>query len=963
MSSVGEFLIESERCMREYDTSSFVYNSINSLSGNVTPILIDVRNDIYQRSIAGAIAQLEYVTVDGKDINECIKLLQMLQMTPRFDKKIIMESLRNYDIKIRPEFLRDYSKNLSISLQKVIDKLDKPDSIRTAIADYTKFASEEMNRVVQHQVVRTSVNLDEMIASIGANYQVVHPKITCSMEYISYNVIPFLLAFNEMRAKTIAEGRELIKVISDTMTYAQARNQTILKLCEEDPRIANEQVPKFQKSKRMMLNNANYLSNRALLENLNFITYAYMLKASALVKNIKNCQYLCAQLESLSKPMGKLVSEGVFADSILPDNTGDLADDLFNGRVDALSNLATDVLNFHKTVVHPNIPGMDDADGAFEQFAHSIPYPADPYNSILEITSIIMSSLDVLFSASDDYLLVFDELIEKAGLDNPINVRYKDTIALIGQTPEYDSATTIAVHGNGNLSVYGKILGEIADFPKNVQTIADHIKDVADRIKEINQRFENNINREYQNSNSIEELKVFMDAFEDQFEDVVSEIAGNLMLRLKRLAINAEKISVSFDTQPETPEFESVDDTDYEAEIENIMLEFERAYTDAIMETLYEAHQVKWVKQTRGKEVLMQEIGEPTISTTPKSDGTQPTVSQPATPTPTATDPNAGKNQAAAAEGNGAAKRTLTERLNTLKNNLQKRFQEMLNKFRTNMANKTIEESVLLEQVEEYMTEAALRYPDWLSKYKDSLLNRSYANVSLQILPYASKMPYSQIISEAERFKNTVTAIKPGDISNMKTPADIYNKLYAAQGVVSFGSGTAVDECKSKANEALTKYYKVGKAPLEMVTFANNNLKSAVQDMITFCESYFNGEQEHLLNILDGIRGSVDSMSPAFVKESVSYYGEMLDAIFEADGDSKPSTTPTVTTTPQPETPEGTPKQNSNAMNTTQMLETIQDGASLYCGAVLNAVRDRINDYFKALQTLRPKPNPGQTQA
>ena len=75
--------------------------------------------------------------------------------------------------------------------------------------------------------------------------------------------------------------------------------------------------------------------------------------------------------------------------------------------------------------------------------------------------------------------------------------------------------------------------------------------------------------------------------------------------------------------------------------------------------------------------------------------------------------------------------------------------------------------------------------------------------------------------------------------------------------------------------------------------------------------------------------------------------------MYEADGES---TTPTVTTTATSTTTTTTkPNASTSGMTPLTLINTIQEGVSVYSGSVLNAVRDRIDDYFRAMSRLKPK--------
>ena len=562
MSTISEFLIALESCYREYDSSAFIQNAKGALCGQFQPQMIDLQNDIYERNLRNSIKELSETYMDD---GQCEEFFRNTEQTSRFDNLCSLPAMCNCDFEFRLNYLKDYSKNLTIATGKLIESIDSNESSEAGIASYARMASEELLDAIKKQVVRTSYDTIYDASTETMLCPEDESVICYDRNYITSNVIPFVARFSSMKEETISSAMDMISIINDLIQNTTIRNKVVVDLCNKNPNYCRT------------LNRINYQLNRTIIDILGFVSYAMILKISCIVKNAKTCNLLMNQLRQASRPMQKIISEGVFS-SIMPDNTGDVADELINGNIGAFEDLSNNLMNFHSLVLQNNNV----------QLINGLEYNREPYNTVLEIMAVILSSLDTLYGASDDYLLVFTELIEKAGLENPIDVRYKDRVSMIAETPEYDSATEIAVNGNGNLEVYSRILLEIKDFPDNMRNIADHIIDVRDKAEEISNRFDNNINREYQNSNSIEELKVFMHAFDEQLENLVCTIAGNFMIRLKKLAMNAERISLKIESPSEDLELLESEFVDYEVESAKIILEYQQGLTDVLMECLME---------------------------------------------------------------------------------------------------------------------------------------------------------------------------------------------------------------------------------------------------------------------------------------------------------------------------------------------------------------------------------------
>ena len=146
-----------------------------------------------------------------------------------------------------------------------------------------------------------------------------------------------------------------------------------------------------------------------------------------------------------------------------------------------------------------------------------------------------------------------------------------------------------------------------------MQTIATAIHDIYKRIGILEERYELNVNQEYKNLNAIEELRVFLKEFRDQFGNLINSIANSMMTRLKKLGRYAELnlVRLSANEMNRGGMQESAEEeVDYETEVARMILEYEQGLTDVLMEALLEEHNKLWIKKTQHLDVI-QEIGEP----------------------------------------------------------------------------------------------------------------------------------------------------------------------------------------------------------------------------------------------------------------------------------------------------------------------------------------------------------------
>ena len=845
MNVINEFILAMESCYREYDSSAFIAIAEGSLYKEGVPVTIDVSNDIYGRSISSAVNDLSDVWVNT---SELAPFIRNIEQSDRFVSLGERPRLANTDIKFNLDYLRDYNDNLTNLVGQFYQSAAEGTLDGSTISTFMRLSADDLSDTVKKQIVRSSLAtlyVNNPKALVGSS----EPLVDWSKEYLKTFVIPFITSFNSLKATTIQEAKMITDIINSTLASANIRNQKVAEICAKNPEYAAK------------LNQCNYKINRNLIDVASFVTYAMLTKLHAIANNAILCNDALAKMTSTVSTLERTIQEGVYGDSIVSDATGEVADKLMAGDSSAYDELSSNVFEFHKgMIINRGLAGIEEPDSTLEGMIDEREYRKDSYNGIMEILSEISASLDKMSAASDDYLLVTDELIEKAGLDNPIDVRYAERIKMSSDTSNYDKACEIAVNGNGNLDIYATILREIKDFPANIKTIAQLISDVKEKMNILVKRFNDpitnpwKVNNDFKNTAAVTELKVFVTSLKEQYGNLVNMIAGNMMARLKKLAVNAERISVKMDNEDPEPigVHESVDDTDYVLEMDRILYEYQHGVTDILMSVLQESYQDKWNEVVRGIRP-MYEISDAAAGTGPIATNSV----------------NAnGTNQAQAAQGNAKASATVTQKLGELKDVIAKQFQEVIQKFLQNMNSR----SIRLDNGQTMVNSL------WIKNHKAELLNHNYTNQSVQILPYGTKMPWNSILSDIDTFKGTVGNLKSDQLSK-GTDVDAVKKVLAAYSLQIEGA-TAGAACSS-ISVPLTNYFKLGKGDHsnianEVITYAYSNLKAQMTEIANFCEMYYTSGMNTLTNSLSGLQNTLTSLTSSYVPESVNV-SEKLD--------------------------------------------------------------------------------------
>ena len=211
----------------------------------------------------------------------------------------------------------------------------------------------------------------------------------------------------------------------------------------------------------------------------------------------------------------------------------------------------------------------------------------------------------------------------------------------------------------------------------------------------------------------------------------------------------------------------------------------------------------------------------------------------------------------------------------------------------------------ILNAFREIAEKLARKNDKWLQNNKAALLNRSYANVTVNILPYHN-MPTDKFAADIDKLNTNLNSMTIPTLATLNDENSVYKKLFT------FVQG-GIDTKNGDLGTLLTNYYKVGNAKMETVQVANGDLKHQIDGtMIPYCEKY---SHDFLNNITQKLNTLKENADKHFLTLST------------ADSDN----------------------------NQGDKIQWMIQAVGKFCGGMCNAARDRYNDYFKVLYTLVPK--------
>ena len=648
-------------------------------------------------------------------------------------------------------------------------------------------------------------------------------------------VIPFTTNFVGNKEALIKECDELKTVMANNVD----------KLCE----IANKINTRYEDCP---------IDNKVM--KLNRCVFDLMYNMFLVCKNICNCYVdklnsFYNSTEFINKTCEDIrnnpsINESVYDNTFVPVNTEDLSGRLIEGDVSAYKEFAENVYDFHSGIFH-NKYEVGESDGIndnFDTYVSNFKYNKEVYIDILNMFQNIFDSLNVLSKNSDDYLLVFDDMLKKSGLTVNLKDRFFNDLELIDKITQYSEP----VAGGENMDMYYRILNDIKNYPINMESIAGMIRDVYTQACDLRNRFEMRINGEFANSQAIVELQNYMADFDDQFKYIVNIVAAKTMARLKELAYLAEHHSLVINDNDKAVGF--IEDVDFtEGSVEND-LEIHRIYNES---------EIRELSMDYYKADSFNRYGIHVVFTEADDDNQN---AQNNTATNTNQTQTADKNNTKVTVTDNSSDSSNTEKttnpsvLKNIAEAVQKWFDDVLNRFDT-----------LCER-------QASKNTKWLDNNKDVLNSRRYVNVSASILPYEENMDNKKLLNELSSAAANISTVK-SKLNTLNSEADVIKALFP--NVKNTDPAQFSDDC--------VRYFKVGTAELAVKQYLNNELGNLVKtSILPFCESYYSTYVNSVKDNVNKIKTAVAGATEDVKTES---YVSMEDGylIYEADEEDKSS--------------------------------------------------------------------------
>ena len=583
MISFASYILDELNLYREYDQSNFAMNSNNALHNKVDLVKTDVDLNLYAESLNSVLNDIDNAPIQSDLL---IKFFSTMSTNIIIDKRVPDIVLSDIGV-IKPQYLEQYVNSIGL----IIDRAIKGENL----ADIDNIVSGDASDKVKKQMVRTNIPYHYTGKNILNTNTRNSATIQVDLSFVKNKVLPFLKSVDNNLAEIRKDIISSISAIKSCSKNITAYNTTIDNLKVRE---------KFDEATIKRINYIRYNAYRSLLDATSFLSAMVIRKADNIIKNINVCNTVFS-LFSLNTRVTEMIES-----TIMPDDTNSLAENLVQGHADAFVDIANNIFDYNNGIMTNSpespIPTDNNSENLTSYLLDNASYDKKVYEDIIKMWIIINEGLSNISSGTDDYILVYDDLISQSGFDITINDRFKTTIATIDDVSAYTSAANLPA-GEFN-TVYFNMLAEVRDFGKNMQAIANGCFETKSIIDHLKERFDNNINKEYANAETTKELVVFLDDLTQDFFDLVKEIAGKFMLRLKNINIALSQLN---NKRNEKYNYEEASvDTNFIDDLDNIFIESFENETDMIFEYMMREYVKARELRDRGAIIIFEDGGE-----------------------------------------------------------------------------------------------------------------------------------------------------------------------------------------------------------------------------------------------------------------------------------------------------------------------------------------------------------------
>lgn len=875
-----DYVIENAKFFNEFDRSSFITNASYALNDKVVDMSVSIKGNQYSHILEKTMSHINEITIDTYAVSEFVS--NILNSAKVDAANIQIPDISKADIiSLKPQYLTEAINNYREVINNIVTGKYGADNIKGLYNSVDAYIT-----TLKKRLVSTNITIDFTPKAI-LNQSSLRDTTQLTTKYLEDVVLPFLQDVPKKKKDLISELSGINFIINSSVGELKRVTSELTSAM-----VSNE----IEENKRTHILSYSYNYIRAIMEAMSYVTYAAMRKVHQFEESVVVCQNIYNKLILLFNDASTVVEAGVFDKKVITaTDANNMAEKLVDGDNDVFAELSHNIMEYHKGYIASNVSlandiSGEDAENHLSNILSNTNYKRGIYNDIVKAYIEIGNGLDIIAKNCDDRLAIFDELVKKAGFVIALHERFHNEIEALEDLSNY-AITDLALDNNQKSDVYFTILTEINDYADLTSQIAKAAKVIYTKADYIEDLFNRKSNGELAYSETMNELKIFLDSFKDQYRKLNCDIVKGLYYRIKSLAAKADDC---LDNVYSTPESDLYTDDDFFKEAVLANLEEIDAINDIVMEALLSKYYSEREFKERGVRLIYEAEGQSPDTSVKITDNNNSVTTTNSTTNPS----------------------KIREGISNLLKSIGEWFTKMINAFN------------------ELIGREKTKNLKWLAEHKDGLTTRSYSNVEIQILPY-NNMPSNKVVEDIAKMTSNVNAMTVQNIAKVNSYEDLRAKL------INFGPKFNDNDEKV----TITNYYKIGNNAVKTVPIANNNIKTmVVNDMIPYCEQFYDNYKTSIETQLTSLKNAITEINKTYVNECVNDIAE-LTVFLEAD--ARPAQ--------QTQTAQTQNTDNTSTTGLSTKASWMKQCTQNYSGSVLNAIRDRKNDYFKVLFALAPK--------
>lgn len=792
----------------------------------------------------------------------------------------------------KPQYINMYLLDVGGMLDKIVSGKVSPKQVKKFM-DTNTFV--DMKRRVAKENIpsgKTAKRIEKM------DYEC---ELNLTTDYLK-DVYDFYGSFEKEKNDTLKTVQKVSQEVNTTPGDFSAYKSTLAQMEEElSPAVYSLATKFLQKT------------NQVFTATYRFILFAMTSTITSIIEDVNQANRIYNVLEKAKQ--ATMITESVVPETVISLRIGDLADNLLHGRIDGYVELSTSIYNYHYGVAcNCGVLSPEVKAGNIKEEILSSKYMTYPYDDTIDSFDMVKRGLEIISEWTDGFVDVFDDVVGKAGLDVPLDIRFQNVIESIKDTSIYTSSILSQVENSDDV-MYLTMIHEMHDMPENISAIETIITDNIKVIKALQDKFNENFTGEYIMQATAVELREFIEELRLQHINYVKAVAEALFNRIRDIS---KVLSEYSDKESFTVDSVSLEESsmDFTKGMYDTAMDISELIQEAVMgQMLRDFYAAKEMKE-RGVRVVYEDENQ-----------SQPQQTQNQSQSQNANQQNSG-TQNSSGNSQGNSKPTLNTGNNPGGTNDSGKPKKNLENIKAALDNwfQNIYQSFV-----DMIGKAKKTKLPAIEKASDYVKNKNYTNVSLSdMVPYEDGMPYNDFFKIFDEVANTLRTMKPDVMKTINTQEDFFKRCLPK---------ASLKGSISEMGIQIQNYCSCGTKGMDHVSYSNGNLKQLANTAVDFCLQYYGNKLDTTLKSkMDIVKKSAQDASALYTTEAVESVAGLIYCEDDQNSQSQQNTNSN----------DGAQKAKSN-MDKSSWLTTF---AEAFCGQALNSLKNRAVSHYNTVMTL-----------